>query len=54
MKFKKLMSLATGVVITTSLFLTDYGSESTTKSRKDSEKTANLIWYTIGSEPRDL
>ena len=51
MRFKKVLALTLGLVMTSSLALTGCGSSS---SSEDSSKPVELTWYTIGAPQKDL
>lgn len=52
MKLKKLMALATSAVLASSV-LAGCGSTGASEKAEDG-KPVNLVWYTIGGEPKDL
>lgn len=56
MKLKKLISLATGIMLLSSIAIMGCSSNSSngSPSAKDVGKTVKLTWYTVGQEPKDL
>lgn len=53
LKFKKIMALAMGAIISSSLILTGCSKSNSTSKEETNSKPVELVWYTIGGPQKD-
>ncbi|WP_055666548.1 ABC transporter substrate-binding protein [Desnuesiella massiliensis] len=53
LKFKKIMALAMGAIISSSLILTGCSKGNSTSKEETNSKPVELVWYTIGGPQKD-